>query len=182
MHHMLEEYYSYIVHCHGHTLLPQYLGLYRLTVNDQETYILVMRNVFSPRLPVHWKYDLKPFLSHPCSRNKSRQKSIGRHQSLHSNRLQLNMTSEVKLPKSGARLSYQPSICDGSAVDREANEKEKSKPLPTLKDNDFLNDVSKLYIGNDAKVKLMDLLEADVQITQEHLPKTTLFPRWTDWY
>ncbi|VDP06354.1 unnamed protein product [Schistosoma mattheei] len=40
-------------------MLPQFLGLYRLTVNDQESYILVMRNVFSPRLAIHKKYDLK---------------------------------------------------------------------------------------------------------------------------
>ncbi|KAH9585816.1 Phosphatidylinositol 5-phosphate 4-kinase type-2 alpha [Schistosoma haematobium] len=59
MHQMLEEYYSYIVKGHGQTLLPQFLGLYRLTVNDQESYILVMRNVFSPRLAIHKKYDLK---------------------------------------------------------------------------------------------------------------------------
>ncbi|GAA55841.1 1-phosphatidylinositol-5-phosphate 4-kinase, partial [Clonorchis sinensis] len=115
MHNLLEDYYAYIVHCHGQTLLPQYLGLYRLTVNDQETYILVMRNVFSPRLTIHKKYDLK-----------------------------------------------------GSAVDREANEKEKAKPLPTLKDNDFLNEVCKIYIGEEAKSKLLSRLESDVQFLQEN--------------
>ncbi|THD19875.1 Phosphatidylinositol 5-phosphate 4-kinase type-2 beta, partial [Fasciola hepatica] len=57
--------------CHGQTLLPQYLGLYRLTVNDQETYILVMRNVFSPRLTVHKKYDLKVSPSHKPGKNAS---------------------------------------------------------------------------------------------------------------
>ncbi|TGZ71678.1 hypothetical protein CRM22_002510 [Opisthorchis felineus] len=115
MHNLLEDYYAYIVHCHGQTLLPQYLGLYRLTVNDQETYILVMRNVFSPRLTIHRKYDLK-----------------------------------------------------GSAVDREANEKEKAKPLPTLKDNDFLNEICKIYIGEEAKSKLLSRLESDVQFLQEN--------------
>nr|CAH8839279.1 unnamed protein product [Trichobilharzia regenti] len=115
MHHMLEEYYSYIVKGHGQTLLPQYLGLYRLTVNDQETYILVMRNVFSPRLAIHKKYDLK-----------------------------------------------------GSAVDREANEKEKSKPLPTLKDADFLTDICKIHIGEEAKKKLLSTLESDILFLQEN--------------
>lgn len=33
--------------------------MYRLTVNDAETYMVVMRNVFSPRLTIHKKYDLK---------------------------------------------------------------------------------------------------------------------------
>ncbi|KAM3171695.1 Phosphatidylinositol 5-phosphate 4-kinase type-2 beta, partial [Hymenolepis weldensis] len=49
----------YVVNVHGQTLLPQYLGMYRITVNDQETYLLAMRNVFSPRVTIHRKYDLK---------------------------------------------------------------------------------------------------------------------------
>ncbi|CAH8504476.1 unnamed protein product [Heterobilharzia americana] len=127
MHHMLEEYYSYIVKGHGQTLLPQYLGLYRLTVNDQETYILVMRNVFSPRLAIHKKYDLK------------------------------NIVFSSHRPKRS-----------GSAVDREANEKEKSKPLPTLKDADFLTDICKIHIGEEAKKKLLSILEGDIQFLQEN--------------
>nr|KAG5694230.1 hypothetical protein BaRGS_035334 [Batillaria attramentaria] len=59
MHHVLKQYHQYIVECHAQTLLPQYLGMYRLTVNDVETYMVVMRNVFSPRLTIHKKYDLK---------------------------------------------------------------------------------------------------------------------------
>ncbi|TNN12349.1 Phosphatidylinositol 5-phosphate 4-kinase type-2 gamma, partial [Schistosoma japonicum] len=50
---------NYIVQGHGQTLLSSISWPYRLTVNDQETYILVMRNVFSPRLAIHKKYDLK---------------------------------------------------------------------------------------------------------------------------
>lgn len=45
--------------CHGNTLLPQFLGMYRLTVDGVETYMVVTRNVFSHRLNVHRKYDLK---------------------------------------------------------------------------------------------------------------------------
>ena len=33
--------------------------MYRITVNDTETYLVVMKNVFSPRLNIHKKYDLK---------------------------------------------------------------------------------------------------------------------------
>ena len=50
---------QYVVEKHAQTLLPHFLGMYRTTVNDQETYLLVMRNVFSPRLVIHKKYDLK---------------------------------------------------------------------------------------------------------------------------
>lgn len=59
MHHLLKEYHPYIVERYGKTLLPQYLGMYRLTVEGQVTYIVVMRNIFNSRLPIHKKYDLK---------------------------------------------------------------------------------------------------------------------------
>lgn len=45
--------------CHGNTLLPQFLGMYRVSVDSEDSYMLVMRNMFSHRLPVHRKYDLK---------------------------------------------------------------------------------------------------------------------------
>lgn len=51
--------FQFTVECHGNTLLPQFLGMYRLTVDGVETYMVVTRNVFSHRLTVHRKYDLK---------------------------------------------------------------------------------------------------------------------------
>ncbi|XP_018424964.1 PREDICTED: phosphatidylinositol 5-phosphate 4-kinase type-2 gamma isoform X3 [Nanorana parkeri] len=51
--------YQHIVKCHGSTLLPQFLGMYRLSVDNEDSYMLVMRNMFSHRLTVHRKYDLK---------------------------------------------------------------------------------------------------------------------------
>uniref|UniRef100_A0A8C8GZX0 1-phosphatidylinositol-5-phosphate 4-kinase n=1 Tax=Oncorhynchus tshawytscha TaxID=74940 RepID=A0A8C8GZX0_ONCTS len=59
MHNILKKYHQFIVECHGSTLLPQFLGMYRLTVDGVETYLVVTRNVFSHRLTVHRKYDLK---------------------------------------------------------------------------------------------------------------------------
>uniref|UniRef100_K7FGV5 Phosphatidylinositol 5-phosphate 4-kinase type-2 gamma n=1 Tax=Pelodiscus sinensis TaxID=13735 RepID=K7FGV5_PELSI len=59
VHSLLSHYHQYVVKCHGNTLLPQFLGMYRLSVDSEETYMLVMRNVFSHRLAVHRKYDLK---------------------------------------------------------------------------------------------------------------------------
>ena len=44
---------------HGKTLLPQYLAMYRTTVDSKETYLLVMRSVFSKKLKIHKRYDLK---------------------------------------------------------------------------------------------------------------------------
>ncbi|ELU08768.1 hypothetical protein CAPTEDRAFT_144687 [Capitella teleta] len=109
MHRIIKDYHQHIVERHSETLLPQYMGMYRVTVNDSETYLLVMRHIFSPRLNIHRKYDLK-----------------------------------------------------GSTVDRQASEKEKSKDLPTFKDNDFVNDGMDIHIGADAKDKLMATLNADI--------------------
>ncbi|XP_030747042.1 phosphatidylinositol 5-phosphate 4-kinase type-2 alpha-like [Sitophilus oryzae] len=117
MHSFLKHYHPYIVERHGKTLLPQYLGMYRLTVDNGEHYIVVMRNVFSNHLGIHRKFDLK-----------------------------------------------------GSTVDREASEKEREKDLPTLKDNDFVNEQMKVYIGEEARSKLMETLTADVDfLTRLHL-------------
>lgn len=52
-------YHSYIVECNGNTYLPHYLGLYRLTIFDKETYIVVMKNVLSAHLTMTEVYDLK---------------------------------------------------------------------------------------------------------------------------
>uniref|UniRef100_A0A8C6Y4L0 Phosphatidylinositol 5-phosphate 4-kinase type-2 gamma n=1 Tax=Naja naja TaxID=35670 RepID=A0A8C6Y4L0_NAJNA len=59
VHSLLSHYHQYIVKCHGSTLLPQFLGMYRLSVDNEESYMLVMRNMFSHRLTIHRKYDLK---------------------------------------------------------------------------------------------------------------------------
>lgn len=45
--------FQYIVERHGKTLLPQYLGMYRLTVDGVEHYMVAMRNVFSNHLQTH---------------------------------------------------------------------------------------------------------------------------------
>lgn len=53
----------------------------------------------------------------------------------------------------------------GSTVDREASEKELEKRLPTLKDNDFIKQGVKITIGDEAKTKLLDSLNADVNVS-----------------
>ncbi|KAL1115556.1 hypothetical protein AAG570_005846 [Ranatra chinensis] len=117
MHSFLKHYHPYIVERHGKTLLPQYLGMYRLTVDGVEHYVVAMRNVFSNHLTTHRKFDLK-----------------------------------------------------GSTVDREASDREKEKDLPTFKDNDFVKEGTKIYIGDEAKEKLIETLNADVEfLTRLHL-------------
>ncbi|XP_015116645.1 phosphatidylinositol 5-phosphate 4-kinase type-2 alpha isoform X1 [Diachasma alloeum] len=117
MHSFLKHYHPYIVERHGKTLLPQYLGMYRLTVDGVEHYVVAIRNVFSNHLTTHRKFDLK-----------------------------------------------------GSTVDREASDKEKEKDLPTYKDNDFVKEGMKIYIGEEAKSKLIETLTADVDfLTRLHL-------------
>lgn len=52
----------------------------------------------------------------------------------------------------------------GSTVDREASEKELEKHLPTFKDNDFIKQKVKLEIGEEAKTKLLDTLNNDINV------------------
>ncbi len=54
-----DEIHSSCIFHAGKTLLPQYLGMYRLTVDNVEQYMVVMRNIFSNHLRIHKKYDLK---------------------------------------------------------------------------------------------------------------------------
>ncbi|UYV66128.1 hypothetical protein LAZ67_4000363 [Cordylochernes scorpioides] len=135
MHSLLKQYHPYVVERHGKTLLPQYLGLYRLTVDGTENYFVVMRNIFSSTLRLHRKYDLKV-------------NNLLRRQ-------HYNGEDVV--------------LVQGSTVDREASDKEKEKDCPTLKDNDFVRDGTKMYIGPDAKEKLLDTLESDLNVSKSLL-------------
>ncbi|XP_064456579.1 phosphatidylinositol 5-phosphate 4-kinase type-2 alpha-like isoform X2 [Ornithodoros turicata] len=76
MHVLLKEYHPYVVERHGKTLLPQYLGMYRLTVEGAETYLVVIRNIFSSCLNVHVKYDLKGSTVDREASDKEREKDI----------------------------------------------------------------------------------------------------------
>uniref|UniRef100_A0A667Z6N9 Phosphatidylinositol 5-phosphate 4-kinase type-2 gamma n=1 Tax=Myripristis murdjan TaxID=586833 RepID=A0A667Z6N9_9TELE len=76
MHSILSEYHQHIVKCHGSTLLPQFLGMYRVSVESEETYLIVMRNMFSHRLVVHRKYDLKGSLVSREASDKERVKVL----------------------------------------------------------------------------------------------------------
>nr|XP_020448694.1 phosphatidylinositol 5-phosphate 4-kinase type-2 gamma-like [Monopterus albus] len=109
MHNILSEYHQHVVTCHGSTLLPQFLAMYRVTVESENTYLVVMRNMFSHRLHVHRKYDLK-----------------------------------------------------GPLVSREASFKKKGKELPTHKDVDFRNNMQKVYVNDQDKMKIMGKLNRDI--------------------
>jgi len=74
MHSLLKQYHPFVVERHGKTLLPQYLGMYRLTVDNVEHYLVVMRNVFSNHLNIHMKYDLKGSTVDREASDKERQK------------------------------------------------------------------------------------------------------------
>jgi len=50
---------QYVVEQDVNTLLPQFLGMYRVTLSGSETRLIVMRCVFSPHFSLHCKYDLK---------------------------------------------------------------------------------------------------------------------------
>jgi len=50
---------QYVMERNGDTLLPQFLGMYRITVKNSKTHLVVMCCVFSPLFSIHCKYDLK---------------------------------------------------------------------------------------------------------------------------
>lgn len=52
-------YHAHIVEHHGETLLPHFLGLFRVNVSDKDHYILLTRNVQSYLSEMHETYDLK---------------------------------------------------------------------------------------------------------------------------
>lgn len=76
MHALLKQYHPYIVQRHGKTLLPQYLGMYRLTVEGTETYVVVTRHVFSSHLNVHKKFDLKGSIVDRQASDKEKEKDL----------------------------------------------------------------------------------------------------------
>ena len=56
-------------------------------------------------------------------------------------------------------------VCvQGSTVEREASEKERAKSSPTLKDVDFINSGAALYVGENDRTKLMNVLTSDTQV------------------
>ena len=56
-------------------------------------------------------------------------------------------------------------VMQGSVVDRHASEKEKAKDLPTYKDKDFLGDGRVLCIGSDIRQNLLNVFQADTDVT-----------------
>ncbi|XP_017306212.1 phosphatidylinositol 5-phosphate 4-kinase type-2 gamma [Ictalurus punctatus] len=76
MHNILSEYHQHIVKSHGVTLLPQFLGMYRVTVNNEDTYFIIMRNMFSHRLTIHTKYNLKGSLVSREASDKEKEKDL----------------------------------------------------------------------------------------------------------
>ena len=55
-------------------MLPHLLGLYRLTVEDKENYIIVMRTVFSSKYKIHTKYDIKGSTVDRAAKQKEKEK------------------------------------------------------------------------------------------------------------
>jgi len=55
---------QYVMERDANTLLPQFLGMYRVTLPDLVTHLVVMRCIFSPHFSIHCKYDLKATVLH----------------------------------------------------------------------------------------------------------------------
>ncbi|XP_026872844.1 phosphatidylinositol 5-phosphate 4-kinase type-2 alpha isoform X1 [Electrophorus electricus] len=144
MHNILKKYHQYIVECHGNTLLPQFLGMYRLTVDGDETYMIVTRSVFSHRLPVHKKYDLKG-------------STVAREAS--------DKEKQPRPPEDGAppksRMSHKLQTI--RIATRFYCAIRHTKELPTYKDNDFINEGQKIFIDGENKKMFLEKLKNDVE-------------------
>ncbi|XP_064797310.1 phosphatidylinositol 5-phosphate 4-kinase type-2 alpha-like isoform X2 [Oncorhynchus masou masou] len=147
MHNILKKYHQFIVECHGNTLLPQFLGMYRLTVDGDETYMIVTRNIFSHRLPVYKKYDLK---GSTVAREAS-DKEKPRPPEDAPPRPKSNVQQRLQTLRIATRF-----YCAMKHV-RDAKE------LPTYKDNDFINDGQKICIDDDNKKMFLEKLRKDVE-------------------
>ncbi|XP_025928682.1 phosphatidylinositol 5-phosphate 4-kinase type-2 beta isoform X1 [Apteryx rowi] len=152
MHNILKKYHQFIVECHGNTLLPQFLGMYRLTVDGVETYMVVTRNVFSHRLTVHRKYDLK---GSTVSREASdKEKAVPSNCSGRDGA----DTWQSWLDRLWLELS-----CQAFSLQQIFPAVFKAKDLPTFKDNDFLNEGQKLHVGEESKKNFLEKLKRDVE-------------------
>ena len=60
-------------------------------------------------------------------------------------------------------------LSQGSTVSREASERDKSKEIPTFKDNDFVAEGNKIYIGDQHKAELMQILRRDVEVSNYNI-------------
>ena len=60
-------------------MLPHLLSLFRLTVENKENYILVMRNVFINKYKIHTKYDIKGSSVDRTASTKEKEKDLEPH-------------------------------------------------------------------------------------------------------
>ncbi|KAM4543755.1 phosphatidylinositol 5-phosphate 4-kinase type-2 alpha isoform 1-T1 [Fundulus diaphanus] len=149
MHNILKKYHQFIVECHGNTLLPQFLGMYRLTVDGDETYMIVTRNVFSHRLSVYKKYDLKG--STVAREASDKEKQPPPPEDVPQRQKSGNVQQRLQTLRIATRF-----YCAMKHV-RDAKE------LPTYKDNDFINDGQKIYIDEENKKLFLEKLRKDVE-------------------
>ncbi|XP_037829021.1 phosphatidylinositol 5-phosphate 4-kinase type-2 alpha isoform X4 [Kryptolebias marmoratus] len=148
MHNILKKYHQFIVECHGNTLLPQFLGMYRLTVDGDETYMIVTRNVFSHRLSVYKKYDLK---GSTVAREASDKEKPPPPEDVPPRPKSGNVQQRLQTLRIATRF-----YCAMKHV-RDAKE------LPTYKDNDFINDGQKIHIDGENKKMFLEKLRKDVE-------------------
>ncbi|XP_077410239.1 phosphatidylinositol 5-phosphate 4-kinase type-2 alpha isoform X2 [Vanacampus margaritifer] len=148
MHNILKKYHQFIVECHGNTLLPQFLGMYRLTVDGDATYMIVTRNVFSHRLSVFKKYDLKG-------------STVAREAS---DKEKPPPPEDVPLrPKSGNVQQRLQTLRIATRFYCAMKHVRDAKELPTYKDNDFINDGQKICINDENKKMFLEKLRKDVE-------------------
>ncbi|KAI0981163.1 hypothetical protein GJ496_004624, partial [Pomphorhynchus laevis] len=59
LHGILPDLHKHYIETRGRTLLPMYVGLFRLVVDDRHIYLLVSKHIFDTALPLHEMYSIK---------------------------------------------------------------------------------------------------------------------------
>ncbi|XP_063723783.1 phosphatidylinositol 5-phosphate 4-kinase type-2 alpha-like [Symsagittifera roscoffensis] len=155
VHEILERYYRFVVERKGDTLLPQYLDLFRITIDKPPgVYMIIVRNIFSARLPIHHKFNLK-------GSEKNRKMS---------EKDAAKVKSGSIADATGAAASVSPAAAAASAG---LDPLDTTDPLlhpstsSSFRDMDFIRQKEHLFIGEESKTKFMNKLTSDIQFLKD---------------
>lgn len=93
---IFETYHAHIVAHGGRTALPHYLALFRVTIKDSNTYLIVTHNVQSTSLPMHRLYDLKGSDREASDKDKDRDAPVLKDADFHSRSERLRIGAKAR--------------------------------------------------------------------------------------
>lgn len=94
--HIFEAYHAHVVENGGATSLPHYLGLFRVTIKDTSSYLIVTNNVQSADLHMHRLYDLKGSDREASDKEKGKEAPVLKDADFHAHGERLRIGGEVR--------------------------------------------------------------------------------------